>query len=78
MAEPNIVKGQIALDPVNDLLYYVNESNTIIATSLSWLKNDNNISTVENVVISGDLTVSGTTFTVNTETLLIEDNIKGL
>ena len=75
MAEPNIVKGQIALDPVNDLLYYVNESNTIIATSLSWLKNDNNISTVENVVISGDLTVSGTTFTVNTETLLIEDNI---
>ena len=75
MADPNIVKGQIALDPVNDLLYYVNESNTIIATSLSWLKNDNNISTVENVVISGDLTVSGTTFTVNTETLLIEDNI---
>ena len=75
MAEPNIVKGQIALDPVNDLLYYVNESNTIIATSLSWLKNDNNISTVENTVISGNLTVSGTTFTVNTETLLIKDNI---
>jgi len=75
MAEPNIVKGQIALDPVNNLLYYVNESNTIIATSLSWLKNDNNISTVENTVISGNLTVSGTTFTVNTETLLIKDNI---
>jgi len=75
MAEPNIVKGQIALDPVNDLLYYVNESGAKIATSLSWLKNDNNISTIENVVISGDLTVSGTTFTVNTETLLIEDNI---
>ncbi len=75
MAEPNIVKGQIALDPFNDLLYYVNESNTKIATSLSWLKNANNISTVENVVISGDLTVSGTTFTVNTETLLVEDNI---
>ena len=75
MTTPNIVKGQIALDPTNDLLYYVDESSTIIATSLSWVKNNSNISTAENVVISGDLTVSGSTVTVNTETLLVEDNI---
>ena len=75
MAVPNLLKGQIALDPTNDLLYYVNESNTIVSTSLSWVKNNSNISTVENVVISGDLTVSGSTVTVNVETLLIEDNI---
>ena len=75
MTVPNIIKGQIALDPTNDLLYYVNESNTIVSTSLSWVKNNTNISTAENVVISGDLTVSGSTVTVNVETLLIEDNI---
>jgi hypothetical protein len=75
MTIPNLVKGQIALDPTNDLLYYVNESNTIVSTSLSWVKNNSDISTAENVVISGDLTVSGSTVTVNVETLLIEDNI---
>ena len=75
MATPNLVKGQIALDPTNDLLYYVNESNVIVATSLSWVKNNSNISTAQNVVIDGDLTVSGSTVTVNAETLLIEDNI---
>ena len=75
MATPNLVKGQIALDPTNDLLYYVNESNVIVSTSLSWVKNSSNISTAQNVVIDGDLTVSGSTVTVNAETLLIEDNI---
>lgn len=75
MTTPNIIKGQIALDPTNDLLHYVNESDTIVSVSLSWLKNNSNISTIENVVIGGDLTVSGSTVTVNTETLLIEDNI---
>jgi hypothetical protein len=75
MAVPNLVKGQIALDPTNDLLYYVNEFNAVVSTSLSWVKNSSNISTTENVVISGDLTVSGSTVTVNAETLLIEDNI---
>ena len=75
MTTPNIVKGQIALDPTNDILYYVDESSTIVSISLSWVKNNSNISTAENVVISGDLTVSGSTVTVNAETLLIEDNI---
>ena len=75
MSVPNIVKGQIALDPVNDLLYYIDESNVIVSKSLSWLKNSDNISTIENVVISGNLTVSGTTVTVSSETLLINDNI---
>lgn len=75
MATPNIVKGQIAIDPTNDLLYYINESNTLVSTSLSWAKNNTAIQTAENVVIGGDLTVSGTTVTLNAETLLIEDNI---
>ena len=75
MTTPNIVKGQIALDPTNDTLYYVDESSTIVAVSLSWVKNNSDISTAENVIISGDLTVSGSTVTVNAETLLIEDNI---
>ena len=61
MATPNLVKGQIALDPTNDLLYYVNESNVIVSTSLSWAKGNSSISTTENVVIDGDLTVSGST-----------------
>ena len=75
MTTPNIVKGQIALDPTNDILYYVDESSTIVAVSLSWVKNNSDISTAEDVIISGDLTVSGSTVTVNVETLLIEDNI---
>ena len=75
MTTPNIVKGQIALDPTNDILYYVDESSTIVAVSLSWVKNNSDISTAEDVIINGDLTVSGSTVTVNAETLLIEDNI---
>lgn len=75
MATPNIVRGQIAIDPTNDLLYYINESNTLVATSLSWAKSNTSIQTAENVIIDGDLTVSGTTVTINAETLLVEDNI---
>jgi hypothetical protein len=75
MTTPNISKGQIALDPTNNLLYYVDESSTIIATSLSWVENNLDVSTSKNIIIDGDLTVNGTTVSVNAETLLIEDNI---
>ena len=37
----------------------------------NWVNSD----TVENLVISGDLTVSGTTTTISTQNLLVEDNI---
>lgn len=37
----------------------------------AWVNSD----TVENLIVSGDLTVNGTTTTINTENLLVEDNV---
>jgi len=74
MTLPNISANQIAIDPANGILYYVNES-TIIATSLELFKDVNGISLNDNLTVAGDLVISGTTTTINTETLVVEDNI---
>jgi len=82
MPTPNIVQGQIAIDPYNGVLYYKNTSNILVNTSLNWSQpNDSLIQTEDSVQInsdisiSGNLTISGNTTTINTETLTVEDNI---
>ena len=82
MALPSITPGQIAIDPVNGIMYYKNNSNVLINTTLNWAQeNSQTIGTEDSVeidgsiIISGNLTVNGTTVTVNTETVLVEDNI---
>lgn len=73
---PNISAGQIALDPVNGIVYYIDNNGNKIATTWSWLRQDlEEVITNDNVTITGDLTVSGTTVSVNVESVVVADNI---
>jgi len=74
MAIPNIVQGQIALDPLNGIFYYVNSNNVLISSSLNLLQtSDSLISTVDGISIAGNLVVSGNVVSVDTEKLVVED-----
>ena len=82
MTTPSINQGQIAIDPVNGILYYKTRANALVQTSLNLLQESNVlISTSDSLevggslFVEGDFTVTGNTVTINTETLLIEDNI---
>ena len=82
MSTPSIAQGQIAIDPVNGILYYKTRSNELVHTSLNLLQESNTLIVTEDslevggdFVVSGDFTVSGNTVILNTETLLVEDNI---
>ena len=79
---PNIVQGQMALDPINGIVYYKDENNNLISTTWSWLQdNETQISTEDDVTISsnltvgGDLVIAGNTVSLNVAEVLIEDNI---
>lgn len=72
----NLQSGQIALDPINGVVYYKDEENNLVATTLSWLRdNASAVSTNDDVTITGNLTVSGTTVSVDVESVTIADNI---
>lgn len=72
---PEITKGQIALDPVNGIVYYRDDNNNLVKTTWSWLRRDlSEIETDDNVTITGNLTVEGTTVTVDAETVVLKDN----
>lgn len=74
MAIPNIVQGQIALDPINGIFYYIDSSGAIVSSSLNLLQSSNTLITTEDgLSIDGNLIVSGNVVTVNTEILVIED-----
>jgi hypothetical protein len=73
---PNINQGQIALDPVNGIVYYKDNEGNLVATTWSWLRDGlSEVSTNDNVTITGDLVVEGETVTVNASQVLVEDNI---
>jgi hypothetical protein len=79
---PNIGTGQIALDPINGIVYYKNDSGELVSTTWNWLQNDlTEISTVDdvtissNLVVGGDLVIGGDTVSLNVSQVLIEDNI---
>lgn len=81
MLEPNITRGQIAIDPINGVFFYKDESGTLVKTTLSWLQDTyTSISTEDSatfdndVTISGNLTVNGDTVSVNVAQVLVEDN----
>jgi hypothetical protein len=81
MLEPNITRGQIAIDPINGVFFYKDTSNNLVKTTLSWLQeNYTTISTTDvatfgsDVTITGNLTVNGDTVSVNVAQLLVEDN----
>ena len=81
---PSIAKGQLALDPVNGIVYYKDENNNTVATTWSWLQNLNqetnissekNVSIEQDLTVGGDLIISGDTVSLNVSQVLIEDNI---
>lgn len=84
MSAPNITVGQVALDPYNKVLYYRKLTGEMVSTSLDWLLNGNNYGrmvtgdevTISNdLIVNGNLTVNGTTTTINAEEVTIEDSI---
>ena len=79
---PPITQGQMALDPENQIIYYRDSNNELKAVTLKWIQDS--VSSIENtdsisingdLVIGGNLTVNGTTVTLNAETMYVEDNI---
>ena len=73
---PEINQGEIALDPVNGIVYYKDADGNMVSTTWSWLRDGiSNISTDDDVTITGNLTVSGTTVSVDVESVTIADNI---
>lgn len=82
MSTPTITQGQIAIDPRTGVLYYKNNSGTLINTSLNWsqptdslIQTEDSVQINSDIIISGNLTVNGTTVTVSAETVVVEDNI---
>lgn len=84
MSAPNITVGQVALDPYNKVLYYRKLTGEMVSTSLDWLLNGNDYGrmvtgdevTISNdLIVNGNLTVNGTTTTINAEEVTIEDSI---
>jgi hypothetical protein len=74
MAIPNIAQGQIALDSVSGIFYYIDSNGNLVNSSLKLLQSsESTISTQDGLSVGGNLTVSGDVVTVNTETLTIED-----
>jgi len=74
MAIPNIVQGQIALDPINGVFYYINSNGAVVSSSLNLLQSSNSlITTSDGLSINGDLIVSGNVVSIDTETLVVED-----
>lgn len=74
MAIPNIVEGQIALDPINGIFYYIDSSGTVVSSTLNFLQASNSlITTTDGLSVDGNLVVSGNVVSVNTEILVVED-----
>ena len=78
---PNITQGQIALDPVNGVVWYRDDNDNLVSTTWSWLRDDiSQISTDDevtidaNLTVAGDLVIQGDTVSLNVSELLVEDN----
>lgn len=78
---PSISQGEIALDPVNGIVWYLNDAGTPVATTWSWLRKDMSVIETDDKVeitgdvdITGNLYVEGSTITVDAESVVIKDN----
>jgi len=82
MTTPNIVQGQIAIDPKNGILFYRNDSNVLVNTTLHWFQYDttttstvDNVKLQANITIDGDLIVNGTQTSVESTTIYVKDPV---
>ena len=80
MALPSISSNQIAIDPITGVFYFKDDAGSLVSSSLNLLQTSNTQITTEDsvqisgdLVISGNLTVNGTTVTVSAESVIVED-----
>lgn len=80
MANPSITSSQIAIDPISGVFFFKDSNGSLVSSSLNLLQTSNTQITTEDsvqvsgdLVISGNLTVNGTTVTVNAESIIVED-----
>ena len=75
MATPSITQGQIALDPINRIFYYLDSDGTLVNSSLNLLQESNtSITTEENLTVN-NITVLGTTTVIDSTVTTIKDPI---
>lgn len=80
---PSISQGQMALDPVNQIIYYKTQSDELKSVTLKWLQDQDQANLVEisdtiyiggDLTVTGNLTINGTTTTLNVSQVYVEDN----
>ncbi len=75
MATPSITQGQIALDPINRIFYYLDSNGTLVNSSLNLLQESNtSITTEENLTVN-NITVLGNTTVIDSTVTTIKDPI---
>jgi hypothetical protein len=82
MTTPNIVQGQIAVDPINGILFYRNDANTLVNTTLHWSQynstttsSSDNIKLQANLTVDGNLVINGSQTSVESTTVYVKDPI---
>ena len=82
MTTPNILQGQIAIDPNNGILFYKNNSNTLVNTTLHWSQYDSittstsdDVRLEANLTIDGNLIVNGSQTAVESTTVYVKDPV---
>ena len=75
MATPSITQGQIALDPINRIFYYVDSDGNLVNSSLNLLQESStSITTEENLTVN-NITVLGNTTVIESTVTTIKDPI---
>jgi len=75
VATPSITQGQIALDPINRIFYYLDGNGTLVNSSLNLLQQSNtSITTEENLTVNS-ITVLGNTTVIDSTITTIKDPI---
>jgi hypothetical protein len=82
MTTPNILQGQIAIDPNNGILFYKNNSNTLVNTTLHWSQYDSTTTSTSddirleaNITIDGNLIVNGSQTSVESTSIYVKDPV---
>jgi hypothetical protein len=82
MPTPTITKGQLALDPVNGIIYYLDDSNALVNTTLRWnqssastINTEDNVNIDGSVTIDGNLIVNGSQTSIESTAVYVEDPI---
>ncbi len=75
MATPSITQGQIALDPINRIFYYLDSDGNLVNSSLNLLQESStSITTEENLTVN-NITVLGNTTVIDSTVTTIKDPI---